>query len=55
MKKLIIGLLCVITMVVGMCMLYTYQRFIYDLMLDTLGAFYLGRLIGKFAGWLCNK
>lgn len=35
--------------------LYTYERFAYDLMLDALGAFYLGRLIGKFADWLGDK
>ena len=55
MKKFIISVLCMITIFGILYMLYTYKRFAYDLMLDTLGGFYLGRLIGKFADWLSDK
>ena len=55
MKKFIIAVLCFIVWVVVMCLLWTYNKTIYNMLFDFLGAWYSGVLIGKFAGWLCDK
>lgn len=55
MKKFIIGLLCFIVWVILAYMIYTYYRVVFNIMLDLFGSFYVGRLIGKFVDWLCDK
>ena len=55
MKKFIIAILCFVVWGVLLCMLYTYDKSIYNMLLNTLGAYYCGTLIGKLVDWLCDK
>lgn len=54
-KRIIINVLCTIVIFVVWYMLYTHHRIALDILIDMLGAWYLGRLIGKFVDWLCDN
>ena len=53
-KKIIISVLCAIVFLVVWYMLYTYNKFTFDVIVDCFGSWYIGKLIGKFVDWLCD-
>lgn len=54
-RHIIIRALFCIVFIAVWCLLRTYTKTAFDIIIDIFGAFYIGRLMGKIADWLCDN